>query len=82
MHMDYQKALFLLGLKEGYTSAELKSQYRNLAKKYHPDNYENASCEVKKQMQERMQEINEAKNFLDKLIAAEFLLHCNPYKLQ
>lgn len=36
--MDYYKAIELLELNKEFTADELQKSYKNLAKKYHPDN--------------------------------------------
>ena len=36
--MSLKKALEILNLHEGFTEDELKEQYKNLARRYHPDN--------------------------------------------
>ena len=48
----------VLGVAESATDEEVKRAYRNLARKYHPDNYhDNPLADL---AQEKMQEINEA----------------------
>ena len=48
----------VLGVSSTATDDEVKKAYRNLARKYHPDNYhDNPSADL---AQERMKEINEA----------------------
>ena len=42
----------VLGLKKGATKEEIKSAYRRLAKKYHPDNHETGDAEKFKEIQE------------------------------
>ena len=36
--MNYQEAIELLGLDKGFSEKELQKNYKNLAKKFHPDN--------------------------------------------
>ena len=48
----------VLGIKPTATDDEVKAAYRNLARKYHPDNY--ADNPLSDLAQEKMQEINEA----------------------
>ena len=48
----------VLGIGRNATDAEVKEAYRNLAKKYHPDNY--AGSPIADLASEKMKEINEA----------------------
>ena len=48
----------VLGIKPTATDDEVKTAYRNMARKYHPDNY--ADNPLSELAQEKMQEINEA----------------------
>lgn len=48
----------VLGVSENATDAEIKSAYRELAKKYHPDNY--AQSPLADLAEEKMKQINEA----------------------
>lgn len=50
----------VLGVQKTATDAELKSAYRNLAKKYHPDVYANKSEAKKKDAEAKFKEINHA----------------------
>ena len=53
------KARNLLGLGEQVTGAEIKNAYRELAKKYHPDNNRNSPAQV-----EKFREVSEASQML------------------
>lgn len=48
----------VLGLQHGASEQQVKTAYRNLAKKYHPDNY--SGSPLQDVANEKMQEINEA----------------------
>lgn len=65
--MTKYEALRILGLDEYASEEEIKKAYRNLAKKYHPDNFTEGSFEQKKAI-EKMQEVNNAKDTLDKIM--------------
>lgn len=64
--MNFNKALSILGLTRNYTEEDLKKTYRKLITKYHPDLYENKSEQEKKMAEEKVKEINAAKEFLEK----------------
>ncbi len=55
----------VLGIPNTATEAEIKEAYRNLAKKYHPDNYNNAP-DIAEVAAEKMREVNEAYNTIMK----------------
>lgn len=50
----------ILGVQKSATSDEIKSAYRKLAKKYHPDLYTSASESEKKSAEEKFKEVNHA----------------------
>lgn len=54
----------ILGIKEGASEEEIRKAYRELVRKYHPDQY--ANNPLSDLAQEKMKEINEAYNFLIK----------------
>lgn len=54
----------VLGVPKGASQAEVKKAYRELAKKYHPDNYINNP--LADLAEEKMKEINEAYDFITK----------------
>lgn len=56
--------LRILGLVEGVKQAEIKSAYRQLAKKFHPDVVAHLGDEVRLASEKRMKEILEAYEFL------------------
>ena len=60
--MDYQTALRILGLHDGYTEEELKKVHRELANKYHPDRNQTPGAS------EKMKDINEARDVLAKYL--------------
>ena len=55
----------VLGVSEDATDEQIKSAYRALAKKYHPDNYQDSP--LKDLANEKMQEINEAYDEVQRL---------------
>lgn len=57
----------VLGLKDGADAAEIKSAYRALSMKYHPDKVNHLGEEFRKVAEEKMKEINEAYYYLSKL---------------
>ena len=56
----------ILGVNKNITKDELKKVYHKLAKKYHPDKFENSSKKEKENAENKMKEINEAYEYLMK----------------
>ena len=56
----------ILGVNKNITKDELKKVYYKLAKKYHPDKFENSSKKEKENAENKMKEINEAYEYLMK----------------
>ena len=54
----------LLGVDKNATDADIKSAYRNLAKKYHPDKFSTAPESEKKAAEEKFKDINHAYSVL------------------
>lgn len=54
----------VLGVSQNATDEEIKKAYRNLARKYHPDNYQNNP--LADLAEEKMKEINEAYDLITK----------------
>ena len=58
MKQNFNKDPFdILGVEKGATDEEVKTAYRTLVKKYHPDNYQNDNP-LKDLANEKMQEVN------------------------
>ena len=55
----------VLGVSSGATDDEIKTAYRNLVKKYHPDRYVNSP--LQQQAQEKLKEINIAYEQIEKM---------------
>ncbi len=54
----------VLGIKEGSSEEEIKKAYRDMVKKYHPDQYQNNP--LSKLAEEKLREVNEAYDYLMK----------------
>ena len=64
----------VLGISPSATNEEVRSAYRELAKKYHPDNY--VDSPLADMAEERMKEINEAYDrFLEIMFVKETALN-------
>ena len=61
LNKDYYE---ILGLKKGASDKDIKSAYRKMAAKWHPDKFATASEEEKKEAEEKFKEINEANAIL------------------
>lgn len=57
MHKDFYE---ILGVSKNATQDEIKSAYKKLAIKWHPDKWVNSSDKEKKEAEEKFKEINEA----------------------
>jgi molecular chaperone DnaJ len=53
-----------VGLSADFTTEELKSKYKELMKKYHPDLYANAPSEERQLAETKTRDINEAFEYL------------------
>lgn len=62
--MNDSEAIKILGLGNSFTGEEELFAFRNRAKKYHPDNYDNATEKEKIKATEMMSKINAAHVFL------------------
>ena len=56
-----------LGVSPSASDEEIKTAYRNLVKKYHPDRYANAPKEVQDQVSEKVKRINTAYDEIKKM---------------
>ena len=73
----------VLGVSKNATDDEIKTAYRNLARKYHPDNYvDNPLSDL---ASEKMKEINDAydeiMNILSKIHMISVSDHMHPHRL-
>ncbi len=58
---------FILGIQNNASNDEIKKAYRDLVKKYHPDRAMHKTEELRKEMMERVQEVNEAYEKIKKI---------------
>ena len=58
------KALATLGLYDGASGSEIKSAYKNLAAKYHPDRVAHLGPELEELTSEKFKEVQQAYDFL------------------
>ena len=61
-----RRSLELLGLEKGAPFSEIKAAYRKLSMQHHPDKVRHLGEEFRKVAEEKMKEINEAYDFLEK----------------
>ena len=62
-----ERARLVLGVKSNATLSEIKANYHSLMKEWHPDKHQGDSAEVKVVVQEKVVEINEAYETLQKV---------------
>jgi hypothetical protein len=62
--MTKEKAFEILGLKQTATKDETKKAYRELVKKYNTDQRTNLEDHIKEMLEEKMKELNNAKDYL------------------
>jgi len=62
-----EQALKILGLSQNATKEEIKKAYRRLSKKYHEDKNLTSEGDTKKKHEEKMKDLNSAKQCLQKL---------------
>jgi len=69
VEMTDGKAFEILGIKKTATKEEIKNAHRNLVKKYHTDlnNRDKLEDHIKQMLEDKMKEINNAKDYLSKL---------------
>ena len=63
---EVDEAYKVLGVSPDCSDEELRKAYRNLVKKYHPDRVESMGNDVKETAKRRLQEINNAKEIIDR----------------
>ena len=62
--MSREKALKIFGLEDGCSSSEIKKAYREECKKWNIDQRQHYEQHVRKIMEDRFKDVNEAKDFL------------------
>jgi hypothetical protein len=65
--MTKEKAFVIFGLKQTATRDETKKSYRDLVKKYNTDQRTNLEEHIKEMLEEKMKELNNAKDYLSNL---------------
>lgn len=65
--MTKEKAFEIFGFKHTATKDETKKAYRDLVKKYNTDQRTNLEVHIKEMLEEKMKELNNAKDFLSNL---------------
>ena len=66
MDSKYLESIGKLGLQPDFTLEELKKKWRELSKKYHPDKYATLDVDLQKLAEDKLKEINEAYDYLEK----------------
>ena len=66
MDSKYLESMGKLGLQPDFTLEELKKKWRELSKKYHPDKYATLDVDLQKLAEDKLKEINEAYDYLEK----------------
>jgi len=57
---DNRGSMEILGLKAGFTQADLKKAYHEKSKRYHPNLWQNDPPEIQKAMEEEQKKVNAA----------------------
>ncbi|MFQ5744419.1 MAG: J domain-containing protein [Acidobacteriota bacterium] len=61
-----QRALSVLGLKEGATPSQIKQSFKHLAKQYHPDRVAHLGPELVELTAEKFRQVHQAYEFLNR----------------
>ena len=57
---DNRNSMEILGLKSGFSQADLKKAYHEKSKRYHPNHWQNDPPEIQKAMEEEQKKVNAA----------------------
>lgn len=63
--MNYIETCGILGLEPNFSEEDYKKKIKELARKYHPDNFSEKDENVRKKMEEEMKRVNAAKSYFD-----------------